>query len=365
MSAKKSKIRIFIIDDSAVARLTITQIIEKEGAPLEVIGSAPNGFVACQKLDLPKYEADVIITDIVMPEMDGIETIKNIMSKQPTPIIAISALRTEKEITTALSKLGIDLLDSGAVIFVKKPESKNIADQARFERQLLRNIYSQFSVDLIKSFTTLGVPVITEDEPVVEEKIIIRDDSNANRIIVIGASTGGPKAINYLLTNFPPISPPILIVQHMPKEMTKVWAERLQRMNSKLKISLAKNNTKLKQNNIYVAPGGFHCIITKGKQISLVRGKKVNFVIPAIDVTFNSVAGVYGKNVLGLILTGMGRDGLEGAKTIKSRGGIIFAEHESTSIISSMPNAVINAKKADKVVPLHKMPSMLRLSKWI
>ena len=138
------KIRVFIVDDSAVARLIITKIIEKEGANLKVVGSAPNGAVACQKLELPKYESDVVITDIVMPEMDGIETIKKIMSRQPTPIIAISAFQNKEKIAIALSKLGLDLIDSGAVVFVNKPDERISVDQDRFERQLLRNIAPLF-----------------------------------------------------------------------------------------------------------------------------------------------------------------------------------------------------------------------------
>jgi two-component system chemotaxis response regulator CheB len=221
-------------------------------------------------------------------------------------------------------------------------------------------------VDLIKSFTALGAPVDTITEPVISaEKLIVIEESNANKIIVIGASTGGPKAIHFLLTNLPPISPPIIIVQHMPKEMMNIWAERLQNMHSELNISLAKNNAKIRPNKIYIAPGGFHCVIVQGKAIQLVDGEKVNFVIPAIDVTFDSAAAVYGKNVLGIVLTGMGHDGLNGAIKIKTNGGTVFAEHESTSIIASMPNAVISAGKADKVIPLHKIPSELRLSKWV
>ncbi len=367
----KTKIRIFIADDSAVARQKITQILSNEGNHMKVIGSAPDGKVALEKLKLPKYEADVIIVDIVMPEMDGIGLIKAIMNNFPTPVVAISAFKDKKDINKALFRLGIEVFESGAVQFVSKPNSKIKGDDKRFVRQLIKTVTSLAGVNLIKSFTTYKSQFYPKDEELVQEEIldskvsIIRSVEDTRRIIIIGASAGGPKAISYLLSQFKVDSPPIIVIQHMPKEMMLPWCQRLQKSFPKLNIRIARDGEKIRPNRVYVAPGGFHCAIDGSKSIKLIEGEKVNFVVPAIDITFASAAENYGSNVLGLVLTGMGNDGFKGAKSIKKHGGIIIAEHESTSVIHAMPKAVIKGKLADRVVPLHKIPAVLRINNWM
>ncbi|MHA1551537.1 MAG: chemotaxis-specific protein-glutamate methyltransferase CheB [Candidatus Heimdallarchaeaceae archaeon] len=366
-----TKKRVFIADDSAVTRRIISRILSTESDYLRVIGTAPNGKVALEKLKLPKYEADVIIIDIVMPEMDGIELIHNLMLTAPTPVVAISAFRGKKEINTALSRLGVEVFESGAVQFVSKPNSKIKGDDKRFERQLLKTATSLASVNLVKSFTNYKFQSYLKDEEFVKDEIleskasIIRSVNNTNRIIIIGASAGGPKAISLILSQFKPKSPPIIVVQHMPKVMMLPWCQRLQKLFPRLNICIAKDGEKIRPNRIYVAPGGYHCAVDESKSIKLLKGEKINFVVPAIDITFSSAAENYRENVLGILLTGMGNDGFEGAKVIKKHGGVIFAEHESTAVIHSMPKSVIKGKLADRVIPLHKIPAVLRLNNWL
>ena len=151
----------------------------------------------------------------------------------------------------------------------------------------------------------------------------------------------------------------------MPKVMMLPWCQRLQKLFPRLNIGIANDGEKIRPNRIYVAPGGFHCAVDESKSIKLLEGEKINFVVPAVDITFSTAAENYKNNVLGIVLTGMGNDGFKGSREIKKHGGVIFAEHESTSVIHSMPNAVIKSKLADRIIPLHKIPAVLRLNGWM
>ncbi|MFX0123204.1 MAG: chemotaxis protein CheB [Candidatus Hodarchaeota archaeon] len=185
------------------------------------------------------------------------------------------------------------------------------------------------------------------------------------KLIIIGASVGGPAAIFLLLSEFPTQFSPVIIVQHMYKEMVTPWTKNLQKYFPHLKIDVPKNKEAIKSDHIYIAEGGKHCEVTEERKIYSYQGDRVNFVIPSVDVTFISAAKVYGENLLGIILTGTGRDGAYGAKKIKESGGTIIVEHDSTCVIDSMPKAVIEAKLADQILPIHDIPFMLRKDGWI
>jgi two-component system chemotaxis response regulator CheB len=185
------------------------------------------------------------------------------------------------------------------------------------------------------------------------------------KLIIIGASVGGPTAITLLLSEFSQHFSPIIIVQHMYKEMVTPWSKNLQRHFPSLKISVPKNKVSIKSDHIYIAEGGKHSEVTEKREIYSYEGERVNFVIPSVDVTFISAAKVYGENLLGIILTGTGRDGAYGAKKIKESGGTIFVEHESTCVIDSMPKAVIETELADKILPIQDIPFQLRKDGWM
>ena len=185
------------------------------------------------------------------------------------------------------------------------------------------------------------------------------------RLIIIGASVGGPTAISHLLSEFSTHFPPVIIIQHIFEKMVIPWVNNLQRHFPRLRISIPKSGELIQPDQIYIAEGGKHCEVKYGRKIHSYRGELVNFVIPSIDITFISAAKIYGENVLGIVLTGTGRDGAYGAKKIKESGGTIFAEHESTCVIDSMPKAVIEANLADKVLPLHAIPSNLFVDGWM
>ena len=362
-------IRVFLIDDSAIVRQQISKMIKNSRKNIVLIGTAMNGRIALEKMILPRNKADVVIIDVVMPEMDGIETINHIMDRFPTPVIVISALRKKEEIDVALSELGVAAFESGTVEFVRKPDPLVSNDINRFERELIHKIENLSKIDFLKIFSIFNIESLVKEKsivkPLVREAPQIILDRYRSKIIVIGASTGGPRAISMILSMLPNNFPPILIIQHMPIGMVKPWVTRLRKMYPDLKIQVANNGTLLRPNHIYIAPAGKHCLINRNKRIKLMVGEKVNFVIPAADVTFESVAKTYGKDCLGIILTGMGQDGVNGAKLIRNSGGKIIAEDESTCIIPSMPKAVIEANLADRISPLHKIPTSIRGLGWI
>ncbi len=364
-------LRVFIVDDSAVFRQKITKMLEKSITGIIIAGTAPNGKIALEKLSLAKYKTDIILMDILMPEMGGFETIGHIMDRFPTPIIIVSGL-THREVARALTNLGMSAFESGIVEFVKKPNPKDRNDQQRFNRELIKKVQSFAYLSINKLIEGFDIQTYLRDEEESLEPIIVPDrisdrisSQNEDKLIVIGASTGGPRAISLILSNLPPKSPPVIIVQHMPEEMVESWCDRLQKLYPHLNINITEENQFLKPDHVYIAQGGRHCVVEKGKKLQSILGEKVNFVMPAIDVTFTTAAKVYHQNLLGIVLTGMGKDGLKGSHEIKKYGGSVIAEHNSTSIIPSMPNAVIEANLANQVVPLHKISSAIRSSGWL
>lgn len=364
----KKDLRVFIVEDSAVTRQQLTRIVDQSKLNAKVVGTAPNGKIALQKMGLRKYKPDIILLDIIMPVMDGFETIKHIMDRFPTPVIIVSGL-THKEVQKRIKQVGMPFFESGTVEFVKKPVSAVPEDNIRFEGELIRKISSFSQVGLERALSGFDFQSFLASDVVEAPPIDIPPTEVvprfAKKLLIIGASTGGPRAISLLLSKLRGMFSPIIIVQHMPEEMVEAWVSRLQRLYPDLNVTLARNGEYLKAGKIYIAPGGKHCFIDSGKKIRLVFGEKVNYVIPAIDVAFESAAPIYKDGLLGVILTGMGKDGMVGAKKIRKNGGKVIAEHESTCVIASMPKAVVDNDSANKVVPLHDIPSTLRSEGWI
>jgi two-component system chemotaxis response regulator CheB len=361
----KKPIRVFIVDDSALARQFNTKVVTEADKRFTVVGTAPNGIIALEKLRISRYKADVILMDIMMPEMDGIETISHILDRFPTPVIIVSSL-SQEDVDIALSNKGMSAIESGAVEFVKKANTHDKRDLIRFKSNLKEKISTLSQVNLQKAYKGFDFKsFLREEVPEEIEAIKVDKKQYRNLLIVIGASTGGPRAIEVILSKIAQKFPPIVIVQHMPEKMTEKWVERLQGRYPHLNIKLSSQNEIIKQNTIYIAPGGKHCTIQSGKTFHLYIGESVNFVMPSIDITLMSAAEVYGRNVLALVLTGMGKDGLNGAKAIKNAGGTVLVEHKSTAVIYAMPRAVAEAKLADYIIPLHDIPAYIRRQGWM
>lgn len=310
---------------------------------IEVIDTAKDGAEAVKKI--PKTKPDVITLDLVMPGWDGLTTLKHIMAEEPTPIIILSAYsKKDADIT-------IECLETGAVGFVLKPSGELSLDIHTIKHELLEEVKaaSKANVGRIKSLITRKPKKPKRKFPVL------------NKIIVIGASTGGPQTLEAILSSIPFNFPsPIIVLQHLPSGFfTQSLAERLNEI-SELEVKVARDNEVIQTGEVYLAPSGFQLTLKtrlKDTVIQLHEDKSTELT-PSIDITMKSAAKIYNGNAVGIILTGMGHDGLEGMKLIKESGGKTIAQDES-SLIFGMPKAVIDAGYADKVLSVNEIPEAM------
>ncbi len=332
----QKKIRVLVVDDSGYVITAVTNKLNAD-PEIEVIGSARNGIEAVRKAK--SLKPDVITLDVIMPEMDGITALKKIMEECPTPVVMLSALTSENAETT------IKALELGAVDFFLKPSAINpVADNVLIEKikvaarcNLINN--GRFATDKIS----------------IEKEISSGNHTGFKKLVVIGASTGGPRSLMQIVPALPADIPAaFLIVQHLPPTFTKSLAERLNQV-SQMSVEEAVQGSIANRGRILVAPGDFHMLIEDGGKITLNQGPHVLGVRPAADVTMKSAAEKYGSSVIGVILTGMGIDGTQGASFIKSAGGMVLAQDEATSAVYGMPMSVVKAGYADRVLPLYKI----------
>jgi two-component system, chemotaxis family, protein-glutamate methylesterase/glutaminase len=335
------KIRVLVVDDAVVIRKILSDLIEAD-SNLEVVGSAPNGKLALQKI--PQLNPDVVTLDIEMPEMNGLETLKHIRKDYPKlPVIMFSTL-TEKGACTTL-----DCLAAGASDYVTKPANVGgvTASREAIEKDLIRKIKA-----LVPSTDRKTPPVASVRRPPVAS---VDTKSAPVEILAIGVSTGGPNALAAMLPQLPPdLGIPVVIVQHMPPMFTKLLAERLD-AQTKLRVVEAVSGEVLKPGVVYIAPGDYHLELARGAtgaMTHLQKGPPENSCRPAVDPLFRSVARLYGKNALGIILTGMGQDGLRGSEAIKEAGGRILVQDKESSVVWGMPGYVAEANLADGIFPL-------------
>lgn len=347
------------MDDSALMRKIVSDMINAE-AEMEVIDTAKNGEDLLTKI--ASKMPDVITMDIEMPKMDGIKALKELKKLNiNVPVIMLSSVsKTGTELT-------MDCLEQGAFDFIAKPSGAISLDINKVRDELVQKIKLAFMQcegenslmpeKSIKSSrinkdrsSTIGLnEVNTSVGTTFRSRIATTHYVEA---VVIGASTGGPKALYKVITALPEdIGVPVLVVQHMPMGFTKAFAERLN-LNSKLKVVEAAEGDTVSKNVVYIAPGGYHMEIGRDKRIHLNTEPSIWGVRPAVDKLFISAIEVYGAKLLSVILTGMGRDGAQGTAAIKDNGGFTIAEHQSTCIIYGMPKAAFETGKVDEVVPL-------------
>jgi two-component system chemotaxis response regulator CheB len=335
-------IRIFIVDDSAFIRHTVAKYLEIDG-DIEVVGIARDGLEALDHI--PALKPDVIILDVEMPRLDGLTALRRIMAECPTPVVMLSAFTQRGARTT------IQALMRGALDFVAKP------DNTISIHTIIDELKDKIKAAARTRLTTLETPQIvsTGTPPKQGPQLLQKRDP----LIVIGASTGGPRALQQVLFNLPANLPAaILAVQHMPPNFTRSLAQRLNETCA-LTIQEAAEGDRLARGLVLLAPGDFHLRFKGPRQVTLDQGPRRLHVRPAVDVTMESAAEYHGSNLIGVVLTGMGTDGTDGARVIKAAGGLVIAEHESTSVVYGMPASVINAGLADKVVPLPKIAATL------
>ncbi len=346
--------RVLIVDDSVVIRRTLANILD-EDPQLQVIGTAADCRIALDKVrqDTP----DVILLDIEMPNMDGFETLKALRQTHPRlPVIMFSAL-TERGAAATL-----DAMLLGANDYVSKPtnlSSFNAVAQ-RIREELIPKI-KQFVPREKPAGRATGVSSRPKPErPKKNESLPIE-------IVLIGVSTGGPAALARLLPSFAADCPvPVVIVQHMPPVFTRRLAERLAG-NGKLNVHEGTSGQPLTPGEIIIAPGDHHAVVTRrGNELSLVLNQDPpeNSCRPSVDVLFRSAASVCQAGVLAVVLTGMGKDGLNGCQRIAQAGGQVFVQDEATSVVWGMPGHVANAGLADKVLPLQQLGKAIKLCTW-
>jgi two-component system chemotaxis response regulator CheB len=331
------KIRVLIVDDSGY----VVNVVSKRLASdydIQVIGSARTGVEAIEKVK--ELQPDVVTMDVVMPEMDGLTALKRIMKECPTPVIMLSALTRENAEPT------IRALEYGAVDFFLKPSVLKPDNNGSSDDTLIKKI------KLAAKTRVNGKKTDTLTSMSLKKKAFITGHCIFSKLVIIGSSTGGPRALMQVVPNLPENIPAaILIVQHMPPVFTRSLAERLH-LSSAIQVAEAKDGDELKRGLALMAPGDYHMTVNENGRICLNQEPTVLGVRPSIDITMKSVAGIYKKKTLGIVLTGMGTDGTLGSSVIKASGGRILAQDEATSAVYGMPASVAQAGCVDKVLPL-------------
>ncbi|HLV31517.1 MAG TPA: chemotaxis-specific protein-glutamate methyltransferase CheB [Chitinispirillaceae bacterium] len=352
-------LRTLIVDDTVVYRKILSGIIE-EIPDAELAGTAPNGKIALKKILFVK--PDLILLDVHMPEMNGIDTLKQIKISYPKiSVVMISGIETQSTNST------IEALQSGAIDFIRKPSGK---DQQKNIEELRYNLRSVIRLVSLKQNSTLKKQS-QKDEYRKETQFSTRMPSSGVfktypgqfSVCCIGVSTGGPEALGKLIPMLPPNFPlPVLIVQHMPPLFTKSLAESISR-KSNLRVVEASQKDPVKKGVVYIAPGGKHMIVRKINDelvIGLNEEPPENSCRPSVDVLFRSVAANYGnQGVLALILTGMGNDGLNGVRSLKRQKCYCITQSESSCIVYGMPRAVYEAGLSDISLPLNQIASKM------
>ncbi|HNW30093.1 MAG TPA: chemotaxis response regulator protein-glutamate methylesterase [Spirochaetota bacterium] len=337
-----NKIKVMIVDDSAVMRKFLTESLSRSSR-IEVVGTALDPYIAADKIN--KLRPDVLTLDIEMPRMDGITFLKKLMIASPMPVIMVSSF------TDSGAKVTLQALENGAVDFILKPSIQDGAGMKDFADALTEKI-----IIASNSKIKRGHPakIITENPPVssivVDKKytadvILSKKDpgqikARSEKVIAIGASTGGTEVIDEILVNLPDNLPGIVITQHMPEKFTEAFANRV---NEKCSITVreAKDNDRLYKGMALIAPGGRHMLLradANGYWVEINDGPPVNRHKPSVDVLFRSVSHVAGTSALGIICTGMGNDGAAGLLEMKQAGAVTISQDEASCVVYGMPN---------------------------
>ena len=344
------KIKVLIVDDSAIVRKLLTERLSAN-PNIEVIGSAIDPYAA--RTIIENNEVDVITLDIELPRMDGLTFLKYLMKYHPLPVIIVSSI-VDKDKTTVM-----EALELGAVDIVPKPGGPfSIEEVIEILTEKILNI-KKINYSKLKTFSEKLLNKVDNKDT---KKYLTRIETT-DKIIAVGASTGGTQALETLFKGFDIDFPPTLAVIHMPENFTYTFAKRLNDICA-ISIKEAENGEKILHGTVYIAPGGYHMMIKtvgKDKYIKIANGPKVFNQRPAVDVLFNSIAENIGKNAVGVLLTGMGRDGAVGLLNIKNKGGYTVAQDEKTSIVFGMPKEAIELGAAQEILPLPKISGQLKL----
>ncbi len=347
-----NEIKVLIVDDSAVVRQILTGLLDGVSG-LKVIGAAPDPIFALKRMETEW--PDVIVLDIEMPRMDGITFLKKIMSEHPTPVVICSTL-TEKGAEVTMQAMG-----AGAVDIITKPKV-NLRNSLQESKSAIIDIIKAAagsrprlikSVAVAPSRATTGSLFNTSPmKPMVQ---------TTDRVIVIGTSTGGTQALEYLFTQLPRTAPAIVVVQHMPEHFTAAFAKRLDGI-CQVTVKEAAQNDRALPGLVLIAPGGKHMLLHRSGaqyQVDVKDGPLVSRHRPSVDVLFRSSAQSAGANAIGIILTGMGDDGAHGMKEMHDAGALTIAQDEASCVVYGMPKEAVKLGAVDGILPLSAIPQLI------
>lgn len=335
-------LRVLVVDDSAYVRKVIKQMLSRSPF-IEVVGAARDGQEALEMVE--QLSPDVVTCDLIMPVLDGVGFVREQMSRRPVPIVIVS-------IANDGSELALTALDAGAVDFVQKPTALATEKILEVSEELIEKVKGAASVQMAHLRTALA------REPAASPPMTV---SRTGRIdlVVLGISTGGPQALKYLIPQLPADFPvPLVMVMHMPVGYTEMYAQRLDEI-SQLKVCEAHEGDIVKPGIVMLAQAGRHLTMRRqanGTIVAHLDARPFDTAHrPSVDTLFKSAAELFGSRTLGVVMTGMGSDGKQGAAWIKSQGGLIFAEAEESCIVYGMPSSVVEAGLSDRIVPLEGM----------
>jgi two-component system chemotaxis response regulator CheB len=337
----ESKIKVLIVDDSAIVRKVLTEALSGE-ADIEVVGTAPDPIVARDKI--LSLRPDVLTLDIEMPRMDGVTFLKRLMHYHPMPVIVISSLGT------ASSRVALDALEAGALDVLAKPGGPQSVGDLRF------NLASRIRAAKV---ARLRKPSPVESEP--PAQMTAGKPFPASSVIAIGASTGGTEAVQKVLTVLPANCPGILITQHIPAVFSRSFANRLNELCA-VRVREAEDGDQVEPGLALVAPGNFHMLLRRsqtGYRVEIKDGPMVCYQRPAVDVLFHSVAQAAASNATGVILTGMGSDGAQGLLAMKKAGARTIAQDEASCVVFGMPKEAIRCGAVEQILPLAAIPGAI------
>ncbi len=345
---RKQPIRVLIVDDSSLVQDILSQGLSAD-PDIEVVGTAEDPYEASELL--LSLRPDVLTLDIEMPKMDGLTFLRKLMAQHPIPVVMVSTL------TQRGAKSTFDALEAGAIDFVAKPTSLAGGNGRRM-------MIAQLAYKIkIASMAKVGKPVASPTPSTSDPAPPPTASHLANTVIVIGASTGGTEAIKTVLTALPAAMPGIVVVQHMPPKFTETFAERLDKC-CRLKIQEAKTGDRVVPGRVLIAPGGFHMTLASDRPpytVICLESEKVNGHRPSVDVLMHSVVKHVGAHALGVILTGMGRDGALGLKALRDAGAFTIGQDEKTSAIYGMPKVAYTLGAVVKQLPIHQIgPALVR-----
>lgn len=352
-------IKVLVVDDSALVRTLLTEIINKQ-PDMQVVGTAPDPHVAREKIKA--LNPDVLTLDVEMPKMDGIAFLERLMRLRPMPVVMVSSL-TEKS-----SSITLHALELGAFDFITKPKLDIRNGLQEYAEELIEKLRGAVKARPPKSFTP-SIAAQNQIRPKNNADVVLaaerRTFSTTEKVILVGASTGGTEALKAFLTDLPADGPGILITQHMPEAFTKTFAKRLDSL-CRIAVKEAESGERVLPGHAYLAPGNRHLLLKRSGanyMTELSDGPPVNRHRPSVDVLFRSAANCAGKNAIGIIMTGMGDDGAAGMLEMHQAGAATLAQDEQSCVVFGMPKEAIARGGVDEVVPLQDLSKHLFL--WL